>query len=46
MTEEWFCRLKKADGELTKWEKRKLSEHLRNMAMSYNLEYVIITKKD
>jgi hypothetical protein len=40
----WLCRMKKAEGNLTKWDQQKLSEQLRNLAMSYNLEYVIITK--
>jgi len=42
----WLCRMKKTDGYLTKWETQKLSEHFRNMAMAYNLEYIIVTKND
>jgi hypothetical protein len=42
----WLCRIKKAEGKLTKWDQQKLSEDLRNMAMSYNLDYIIVTKKN
>jgi len=42
----WLCRIKKAEGILTKWDQQKLSEHFRNMAMAYNLEYIIVTRKD
>ena len=39
-----ICKMKKANGRLTEWEKRKLSETLRNIVLAYDLEYLIITK--
>jgi len=40
----WLCRIKKADGNLTEWELRKLKQEIKNYAMAYNLEYIIVTK--
>jgi len=40
-----LCKLKKANGSLTEWERRKISEEMRNIFLAYNLEYVIITRK-
>ena len=40
-----ICKLKKAQGSLTEWERRKISEEMRNIFLAYNLEYVIITRK-
>lgn len=38
-----ICKIKRKDRPLTARERRKLSEDFRNLAMSYNLEYVIVT---
>jgi len=37
------CKIKRKDRPLTAREKRAASEALRDICMSYNLEYVIIT---
>lgn len=40
----WYCQIKKAEGKLTERERRFLSEQLRNLAMSYDIDYAIVTK--
>lgn len=42
----WLCQIKKVGKPLTEWDKRKLKEEIKNYAMAYNLEYIIVTKKD
>ena len=40
-----YCKIKRKDRDLTKWERRNVREYVANLVTAYNLEYLIVTRK-